>query len=136
MSKVLKLGNGEVDLDRPKRRRLSADYKLRILAEAEACAGTGQVAAILRREGLYWSHLLRWRREESSGALNALSAVKPGPKPRERNPLEAEVKRLEREKRILERRLKRAELLLTIQKKASELMGITLDPQLEEDESE
>lgn len=53
MSKVMKLGNGEVDLDRPKRRRLSAAYKLRILAEAEACAGTGQVADILRRERLY-----------------------------------------------------------------------------------
>lgn len=78
MSKVLKLGNGGVDLRHPKRRRMSAEYKLRILAEVEACAGKGQVAAILRREGRYWSHLLCWRKGEpghTGSVLSTLSAI-------------------------------------------------------------
>ena len=136
MSKVMKLGNGEVPLSRPKRRQFSAGYKMRILAEVDACSVPGQIAALLRREGLYSSHLTSWRQQRESGALSALNPVKPGPKPKERNPLEGEVKRLEQEKRVLERRLKRAELLLLIQKKASELMGITLASQFEDEESE
>ena len=136
MTKVVNLGNGEVQLSRPKRRLFTAEYKLKILAEADACKGTRQVAAMLRREGLYHSALLDWRAAHAAGALSALGPAKPGPKARGVNPLEAENKQLQKEKRALERRLKRAELLLEIQKKASELMGIMLDPQLQDDESD
>ena len=104
--------------------------------EADACKGTGQVAALLRREGLYSSALTEWRRARAAGLLGALDPGKPGPKPQGVNPLAAENKRLQKEKRALERRLRRAELLLEIQKKASELMGIELDQQLQDDESE
>ena len=136
MTKVVNLGNGEVQLPRPKRRLFTAEFKLRILAEADACEKTSQVAALLRREGLYHSALTEWRAARAAGTLGALTAVKPGPKPKPVNPLEAENKKLHKEKRVLERRLKRAELLLEIQKKASELMGIMLDPQLQDSESE
>jgi len=117
MKKVVNLGNGEVNVSRPKRRRFTADCKLRILAEAEACKGTGQVAAMLRREGLYYSTLKEWREARAAGGLNALTPAKTGPRPKERNPLEAELRQVQKEKRTLERRLKRAELLLEIQKK-------------------
>lgn len=137
MSKVMKLGNGEVDLTRPKRRRFSVAYKLRILAEADASAIPGQIAALLRREGLYSSNLTAWRHLREVGQLSALSAVKPGPKPRERNPLEGRVKELEKEKKALERKLKRAEWLLDISKKGAELMEkMALGHQFENDDSE
>ena len=136
MSKVMKLGNGEVQLSRPKRRQYSAGYKLRILAEVDACSVPGQIAALLRREGIYSSHLTYWRQQREAGVLSALNPVKPGPKAKPRDPHEARHKELEKENRTLKRRLKRVELLLLIQKKASELMGITLDPQFENEESE
>ena len=137
MKKVVNLGNGEVNLARPKRRRFSADYKLRILAEAEACAGTGQVAALLRREGLYHSSLQEWREAKASGGLNALEPQRTGPRPKEKNPLEGRVKELEKEKRALERKLKRAEWLLDISKKGAELMEkMALGPQFENEDSE
>ncbi len=128
MSKVVNLGNAEVPLDRPKRRVFSHEFKLKFLAEADAAREAGQVAAMLRREGLYSSNLTEWRRARAAGLL--------GPaKPGQVNPLAVENKRLQKEKRALERRLKRAELLLEIQKKAAELMGIELDQQLPDDES-
>ncbi len=138
MKKVVNLGNGEVHvLQRPKRRRFSADYKLKILAEAEACKGTGQVAAMLRREGLYYSTLKEWRDAREAGGLNALEPARTGPRPKERNPLEGRVKELEKEKRALERKLKRAEWLLEISKKGAELMEkMALGHQLETDDSE
>lgn len=137
MSKVVNLGSGEVEINRPKRRRYGADYKLRILAEADACTLPGQVAALLRREGLYSSNLITWRQQREAGILSALAPVKPGPKPKERNPLEGRVKELEKEKRALERKLKRAEWLLDISKKGAELMEkMALGHQLENDDSE
>jgi len=138
MKKVVNLGSGEVDMpQRPKRRRFSADYKLKILAEAEACKGTGQVAAMLRREGLYYSTLKEWRDAREAGALNALEPARTGPRPKERNPLEGRVKELEKEKKALERKLKRAEWLLEISKKGAELMEkMALGHQLETDDSE
>ncbi len=138
MKKVVNLGNGEVHVpQRPKRRRFSADYKLRILAEVEACKGTGQVAALLRREGLYYSTLKEWRDARDAGGLNALEPARTGPKPKERNPLEGRVKELEKEKKGLERKLKRAEWLLEISKKGAELMEkMALGHQLETDDSE
>jgi transposase len=137
MTKVVNLGNGEVQVARPKRRLFTAEYKLRILAEADACKGTSQVAAMLRREGLYHSGLSEWRAARAAGALSALEPVKSGPKPKERGSLEGRVKELEKEKRALERKLKRAEWLLEIAKKGAELMEkMTLGPQFENDDSE
>jgi len=137
MTKVVNLGNGEVNLARPKRRLFTAEYKLKILAEAEACKGTSQVAAMLRREGLYHSALSEWRRAQAEGALNALAPVKPGPKTRERHPLEAENAQLRKEKRALERKLKRAEWILELSKKGAELLEkMALGPQFENDDSE
>lgn len=137
MSKVIKLGNGEVDLTQSKRRRFSVAYKLRILAEADASAIPGQIGALLRREGLYSSNLSAWRHQREAGQLSALTPVRPGPKPKERNPLEGRVKELEKEKKALERKLKRAEWLLDISKKGAELMEkMTLGHQFENDDSE
>lgn len=136
MKKVVNFGNGEVVFERPKRRQFTTDYKLKILAEAEACKGTAQVAAMLRREGLYHSSLALWRAAKAAGELNALEPGKPKKATKTVNPLEAENKQLKKEKKALECRLKRADLLLEIQKKASELMGITLASQLQDDESE
>jgi transposase-like protein len=137
MTKVVNLGSGEVVLNRPKRRSFSPSYKLRILTEVDASTIPGQIAALLRREGLYSSHLTCWRQQREEGVLSALAPVKPGPKPRERNPLEGRVKELEKEKRALERKLKRAEWLLDISKKGAELMEkMALDPQFENDDSE
>jgi transposase-like protein len=137
MSKVMKLGNGEVDLTHSKRRRFSVAYKLRILAEADASAIPGQTAALLRREGLYSSNLSAWRHQRETGQLSALMPIKPGPKPKERNPLEGRVKELEKEKKALERKLRRAEWLLDISKKGAELMEkMALGHQFENDDSE
>jgi transposase-like protein len=137
MSKVMRLGNGEVDLTRPKRRRFGVDYKARILAEADTSTIPGQIGALLRREGLYSSNLTAWRREREAGLLSALAPVRPGPKPRERNPLEGRVRELEKEKRALERKLKRAEWLLEISKKGAELMEkMALGHQFETEDSE
>ena len=137
MSKVLKLGNGEVDLTHPKRRRFSVAYKLRTLTEADASAIPRQIAALLRREGLYSSNLSAWRHQREAGQLSALTPVRPGPKPKERNPLEGRVKELEKEKKVLERKLKRAEWLLDISKKGAELMErMALGHQFETEDSE
>ena len=137
MSKVMKLGNGEVDLTRPKRRRFSVDYKLRILAEADASAIPGQIGAMLRREGLYSSNLTGWRQQRETGQLSALTPAKPGPKPKEHHLLEGRVKELEKGKRTLERKLKRAEWLLEISKKGAELMEkMALGHQFETEDSE
>ena len=137
MSKVLKLGSGEVELSRPKRRRFSAGYKLKVLEEVDACSQPGQIAALLRREGLYSSHLTCWRQQRKTGALSALNPVKPGPKAKPRDPHEARNKELEKENRALKRRLKRAEWLLEISKKGAELMEkMALGPQFETEDSE
>ncbi|MGH7869464.1 MAG: transposase [Candidatus Dormibacteraceae bacterium] len=137
MRQAMKLGNGEVPLSRPKRRRFSAGYKLRILAEVDACSLPGQIAGLLRREGLYSSHLTGWRQQRETGALSALSPVKPGPKARRCDPHEARNKELEKENRTLKRRLKRAEWLLEISKKGAELMEkMALGRQFETEDSE
>ena len=137
MRKVVNLGTGEVDLKRPTHRTYSAEFKLRVLKETDACTLPGQVAAVLRREGLYSSNLNCWRRQREEGILSALMPVKPGPKGKERNPLESRVHELEKEKRSLERKLKRAEWLLEISKKGAELMEkMALGQQFENDDSE
>jgi transposase len=111
-----------------KRRQFSAEYKLRIVREAAAAKSPGEIGALLRREGLYSSHLVAWRRQRQRGELAGLSA-KRGRKPEPVNPLAKRVAELEREKRRLERKLEQAELLLDIQKKASRLLEIPLRSQ-------
>ena len=81
-------------VDRPLRRRFSPSYKLRIVEEADRCTEPGEVGQLLRREGLYSSHLTTWRKAAHSGSLKALSK-KRGRKP-ERNPLDEKVRKLER----------------------------------------
>ena len=112
--------------DRPVRRRFSTEYKLRILRQADRCAKPGEIGALLRREGLYSSHLTTWRHERDRGALAALSAKKRGRKAEPPNPLARRVAELERENAKLQRRLKRAEIIIEVQKKVSELLGIPL----------
>lgn len=111
--------------ERPKRRRFTAEYKLRILREADACKRDGDLGALLRREGLYSSHLTTWRRQRDAIAKAGLKARKRGPKAKAVDP---RVKQLERENARLKRRLARVELMLDIQKKASEMLGIPLNP--------
>ena len=111
--------------ERAKRRRFTAEYKLRILREADACKGDGDLGALLRREGLYSSHLATWRRQRDEIAKAGLKARKRGPKPKAVDP---RVKRLERENARLKRQLEQAETIIEFQKKLSKLLGISLKP--------
>jgi transposase-like protein len=106
-----------------KRRQFSAEYKLRILKEADACKGPGEIGALLRREGLYSSHLVTWRRQREARALTGMKALKRGPKGRGEDP---RVKQLERDNARLQRRLKQAETIIEIQKKVAGILGIPL----------
>jgi transposase len=117
------------------RRRFTTAYKLEVLRKADACTRPGELGALLRREGLYSSHLVTWRRQREHGLT---------PKTRGRKPTSTDprVKTLEREKaalatdnRRLERRLQRAETIIAFQKKVAELLGIPLKP-FEPDEIE
>ena len=106
------------------RRRFTAEYKLRILHEADGCVEPGALGALLRREGLYSSHLTTWRRQREQGALEALTPKKRGR--RAPHPLSRRVAELERENAHLQRRLKQAETIIEVQKKVSEILGIPL----------
>ena len=108
-----------------KRRQFSPQYKLRILEEAEDCAERGQLGALLRREGLYSSHLTTWRRQRGKGQLEALSPKRRGPKPQDA--LEEDLAKLRRENERLEAPLERAETIIEVQKKLSCLLGLATD---------
>jgi transposase-like protein len=110
---------------KPQRRRFTAEYKLRILREVERAKAPGDIGAILRREGLYSSHLVTWRRERDRVAKAGLAARRRGPQAQAKDP---RVTQLEREIARLRRRNQQVETLLEIQKKASELLGIPLKP--------
>jgi transposase len=112
--------------ERPVRRRFAAEYKLRILEEAERCVELGEVGALLRREGLYFSHLSKWREQRRNGSLAALQPRRRGPRSRHADARDRRIAELEREKGRLERRLRQAELIIEVQRKASELLGIPL----------
>lgn len=101
-----------------KRRRFSPQYKLRILREADALADTGGIGELLRREGLYSSHLTTWRRERERGELEGLAAKKRGRKADPDRALAQENERLVRENARLQRRLTQAEAIIEIQKKS------------------
>ena len=106
-----------------KRRRFTLDYKLRILAEADAAKNSpGAIGALLRREGLYSSHLVAWRRERESGARQALTPKTRGPKPKH-DPQQAELARLQRENARLSDQLEKARLVIEVQKKVALLLG-------------
>ena len=112
---------------RAKRRRFSAEYKLRILEEAEACSERGQIGSLLRREGLYSSHLTTWRHQREQGQLEALSPKNRGRKPSVDESLVKELAELKRENQRLENRLQQAETIIEVQKKLSGLLGLTLN---------
>ena len=107
-------------------RRLTAEYKLRILREADACE-TGQLAALLRREGLYSSHLTRWRKQRERGVLDALVSRKRGRKADPDRSLQKKLAAQERENERLKKRLKQAEMIIEVQKKVSEMLGVSLE---------
>lgn len=111
---------------RARRRRFTAEYKLRIVRAADAARDPGEIGALLRREGLYSSHLAAWRKQYRDGALRGLAAKKRGPA-RARPSAEAlRVQQLERENARLKQRLDVAETIIAFQKKASEILGIEL----------
>lgn len=109
-----------------RRRSFTAAYKLQILRQAEACTAPGERGALLRREGLYGSHLTEWRRARDGGSLAALEPVKRGPKaaPVDANALE--LKQVKRDLARVQAKLERAELIIDIQKKVAALLGIPL----------
>jgi transposase len=115
----------------PKRRMFTAAYKVRILEEADRCE-PGGIGELLRREGLYSSHLTTWRRQRTAGQLEALSPQKRGPKKDEQA---AEMAILRRENERLRGQLAQAELIITAQKKLSQALETVLDPDTDENSS-
>lgn len=111
---------------KPSRRKFTAEYKVRVLHEANQCTQPGELGALLRREGLYSSNLSDWRYQREQGSLMALGARKRGRKLKTSDPLMRKVAELKRENLRLEGRLKQAETIIEFQKKVSELLGIPL----------
>ena len=109
-------------LAKPQRRRFTPAYKARIVEEAQRCTESGQIGALLRREGLYSSALTQWRRQYQSGALQALKDDKRGRK-RTRDARDNELERLQRENQRLNKKLRQAELIIEIQKKVAAMLG-------------
>ena len=114
--------NPEV-LEKPVRRRFEAKYKLRILEQADRCNQDGELGQLLRREGLYSSHLSTWRRQREEGTLAALQPKRRGRKAQPQDPLVQENERLRRENQQLADRLRQAETIIDVQKKISALLG-------------
>ena len=113
-------GPGSEVVPRARRRRFSAAYKLRIVQEVDACTQHGQIGALLRREGLYSSHLSKWRQQRDAGRLYT---KKRGPRA---DPQAAEVARLRRENKRLRQELEKAKLIIDVQKKLSLVLGLTI----------
>jgi transposase-like protein len=107
------------------RRHFHAEYKQGILREVDRCRDEGAIGALLRREGLYSSHLTTWRRQRDQAVQAALAPHKRGPKPA-RNPLMDEMEKLRRENARLAQQLEKAEIIIDVQKKVSSLLGIPL----------
>ena len=107
---------------RAKRRRFTGEYKQRILTQTDAAKGSGEIGAVLRREGLYSSHLTKWRRERKDGILDGLAPQKRGPKSKA-NPLASENQKLRRDNERLADRLRKAEIVIDVQKKVAMLLG-------------
>ena len=107
---------------RAKRRRFTGEYKQKILTQTDAAKGSGEVGAVLRREGLYSSHLTKWRRERTDGILDGLAPQKRGPKSKA-SPLTTENQKLRRDNERLTDRLRKAEIVIDVQKKVAMLLG-------------
>jgi transposase-like protein len=117
------------------RRRFTAEYKLNILRQAESCRGAGSLGALLRREGLYSSYLTTWCRQRDAGILSGLKPKQRGRKANPIHPFQVEVEQLRKENNWLKKRLKKAELIIDIQKKISQMLGIPLEnPEIGEDD--
>ena len=114
--------------ERPVRRRFTAEYKFRILSEADRSTESGQLGAMLRREGLYSSHLTAWRKQRNEGTFAGLEPKRRGRKTSPDAPLIAENERLQRDNQRLTARLRQAETIIEVQKKLSEILGIPLPP--------
>ena len=108
-----------------KRRKFTAGYKQRILEEADNCTKLGQVGALLRREGLYSSHLTTWRRQRERGVFEGLAPKKRGRK--NKDELEKELNNLRRENEDMQERLEQAEAIIDVQKKLSRLLGLATE---------
>ena len=119
--------------EKASRRSYTAEYKRRILREAEGCKEYGQVGALLRREGLYSSNLTAWRRQIDQGTLDALSSKKRGPKARKPDPSVRRIIEQEKENQKLRARLRKAELIIDAQKKIAEIFQLTRDQKDGED---
>ena len=117
--------------EKAKRRRFTAGYKLGIVEAADRCTEPGALGALLRREGLYSSHLSTWRKQVRDGTLRALAPKKRGPK-KKRDPRDAEIAKLRREAARLKKRLAQYEVALEAQKKFAELWGVTLNAEVSE----
>ena len=113
------------------RRRFRVQDKLRILDQFDHCTNSNEVGALLRREGLYSSHLTAWRKQRQEGKLSVVKPQKRGRKEKEVNPLAKELLRLQRENQSLQLRLTQAEMIIDVQKKVSQLLSIAL-PQIGE----
>jgi transposase-like protein len=115
--------------ERPLRRTFTAEYKQRILRESEAAAASGvsgAVGALLRKEGLYSSHLTEWRRERDRGELAGLTPKKRGRKPTPKNPMADELEQLRRQNARLQAELDKAKNIIDVQHKLSSLLGIPM----------
>ncbi len=120
---------------KPKRRTYTAEYKLGILQEAEAAAATrGGIGSLLRREGLYSSLLSTWRRERANGVLEALTPQRRGPKPK-RHPMDEENQKLRRQNACLTEDLRKAHIIIDVQKKVAALLGHPISEQDPEEKS-
>jgi transposase len=108
---------------KPQRRTYTAEYKRRILKEADACTTPGAIGALLRREGLYTSHLVVWRRARARGELAALTPKRRGRKPTPVDPRDRKIAELERQLAAMTGRAERAEALVDAQKKLAALLG-------------
>ena len=112
--------------DKAVRRQFTAKHKLSILRPADICAESGGIAALLRREGIYSSNLNTWRRQRDQGTLEALTPKQRGRKPSQHDLVTQENNQLRKENARLANRLKQAELIIDVQKKVSQILGITL----------
>ncbi len=115
-------------LARPRRRSFTVAYKLSILEQADACTQLGEIGALLRREGLYSAHLSKWRKQHRAGRLQRLAHNKTDSNDTTDRTVAKENKHLKREVERLKQRLHQAELIIDVQKKLSELLGLNSRP--------
>lgn len=113
--------------EKKKRRKFTAAYKRSIVQQADHCQQPGDIGALLRREGLYSSHLVTWRRQYESGALQGLNPRKRGRKRKPQDPSAERLAALEKENQRLKNQLRKAEIIIEAQKKISEILGIDQD---------